>query len=374
MGSSTVLSALVKGVLDAAAEVGLDPAALAREAGIDAAALDDPDGRVPLEHDLALWAVLCRQPVGLDLGSRIGLAGLGVVGYAMQHGATVGEALAWLGRFRAVIHPEAIARVERRAEGGTVRVVFVHVVPAPFLALREAVDAYASSLVAVLRGLTGRPVRPSYVAFPLPRPADPARHERYFSCPVAWGAGAVEVAFDATLLDTPLPRRDSRLFGYLSRRVEELQATLVSDASWTARARSEVGDLLARGEPRLGAVAQRLAVSERTLHRRLREEGTTFSALLEEARRARALILLEERTLSCSEIAFLLGYAEPAVFFRAFRRWTGQTPQRFRGGLTSRPSWENRRSSPFPAPGAQGRTPGRKSPPGRSGVERGTSG
>jgi AraC-like DNA-binding protein len=82
--------------------------------------------------------------------------------------------------------------------------------------------------------------------------------------------------------------------------------------------------------PGRGVVARRLAVSDRTLHRRLAGEGTTFAALVDEARRERAQLLLEDRRLSCSEVAFLLGYAEPAAFFRAFRRWTGETPQAWR--------------------------------------------
>ena len=63
------------------------------------------------------------------------------------------------------------------------------------------------------------------------------------------------------------------------------------------------------------------------MHRRLREEATGFAALVDEARRERALLLLDDARLSASEISFLLGYAEPAAFFRAFRRWTGETPQ-----------------------------------------------
>ena len=93
---------------------------------------------------------------------------------------------------------------------------------------------------------------------------------------------------------------------------------------------ARVGALLAQGEARLITVAKQLAVSERTLHRRLAEEGTGFAELVEEARRERASILLEDRSLSASEVGFLLGYGEPAAFFRAFKRWTGQTPESWR--------------------------------------------
>jgi AraC-like DNA-binding protein len=227
---------------------------------------------------------------------------------------------------RAVVHPDVVPRVERR-DG---RVVFVQAVPPAFARLREPVDAQAAATVAALRALTVTPVRPLAVALPLARPADPRRHDAHFGCPVAWGAAALEVAFDASLLALPLPRSDARLFGYLARRADALLADLPATASFAGRARREIGGLLARGDASLAAVARALGVSDRTLHRRLRGEGTGFAALLDEARRERALVLLDDPALSASEVAFLLGFTDPAGFFRAFRRWTGDTPQRHR--------------------------------------------
>jgi AraC-like DNA-binding protein len=208
--------------------------------------------------------------------------------------------------------------------------VFVKEVPAPFARLREPVYAQAAATVTAMRGLSGRDVRARFVAYPLPRPRDPERHERWFGCPVSWGGPTFEVAFDAAMLSLPLPRAEPHLFGYLARRVEALQAALPVAERWAERARREIGALLAHGEPRLADVARRLAVSERTLHRRLADDDTRFAALVDEARRERATFLLEDPRLSSSEIAFLLGYAEPAAFFRAFRRWTGTTPQTWR--------------------------------------------
>ncbi|MCA9673459.1 MAG: helix-turn-helix transcriptional regulator, partial [Myxococcales bacterium] len=81
---------------------------------------------------------------------------------------------------------------------------------------------------------------------------------------------------------------------------------------------------------RLGDVARRLAVSERTLHRRLAAEATTFAALVDDARRERALLLVDDASLTSGELAFLLGYSEPSALIRAFKRWTGDTPCGYR--------------------------------------------
>jgi AraC-like DNA-binding protein len=223
-----------------------------------------------------------------------------------------------------------VPEVERRDTPGGPRVVFVHHVPPPFMRLRAAVEAYASGVLATMSALSGRPLRASWVTFPLPTPADSRRYERFFACPVAWAGPAVEVAFDAAVLEYRLPRADTRLFGYLSKRAAELLAAIPDDADVVNRTRREIAACLAQGEPRLGTVARRLGLSERTLHRRLTQSGSGFAALVEQARRDRAQMLLRDPALSCSEVAALLGYSDPAVFFRAFKRWTGATPQAWR--------------------------------------------
>jgi AraC-like DNA-binding protein len=81
----------------------------------------------------------------------------------------------------------------------------------------------------------------------------------------------------------------------------------------------------------LHAVATALAVTRRTLTRRLAEEGASFRQILDEVRCDFACALLQDRSLSIGDIAFFLQYSEPAAFHRSFRRWTGQTPLTFRG-------------------------------------------
>ncbi len=335
MNPSSVLAALTISVLDAAAGLGLDTASIAAEAGLDSTWLVDPDSRVPLESHRQMWEILSRRPDGLALGEQMGLAGLGGVGFALRHGATVGDAIAWLQRYGDVIHPDLTPQVERRRGPAGARVVFVQGIPPPFLRLREPVDALASALLATMRSLSSRPVRAAFITFPLARPADPERHERFFACPVAWDGAVLEIAFDAALLDLPIPGSDPRLFTYLSRRADELFTCVPDESTCAARVRSRIGASLAQGEPRLALIARQMAVSERTLHRRLAEQGAGFAALVDAVRRERALLLLENRRLSCSEIAFLLGYTEPAAFFRAFKRWEGVTPQAYRHDVLS---------------------------------------
>jgi AraC-like DNA-binding protein len=101
---------------------------------------------------------------------------------------------------------------------------------------------------------------------------------------------------------------------------------------------TEIRAQLARegGPPTIEEVARALRVSPRTLKRRLAELGTTFSELRDDQRRQRALLLLDDRNLSISDVATRLGYTELPNFTRAFRKWTGMTPAAYRG-VTPRP-------------------------------------
>jgi AraC-like DNA-binding protein len=94
--------------------------------------------------------------------------------------------------------------------------------------------------------------------------------------------------------------------------------------------RQQLVERLRDGEPEQGAVARPLGLSERTLQRRLRDEGTTFGALVDDVRLELARMYLGDPELAIFEVAFLLGYSEPSAFNRAFRRWTGASPSEHR--------------------------------------------
>ena len=335
MTQPTVLAAVTAAVLRAARDAGADGDALLATASLSQAELADPDGRIPFQRHLRLVHALSAlpRPIGLELGSRLGVEGLGVIGYAMQHDATLGSALAWLERYRAVVLDDVVARMEEGKVGGRASIAFCHVVPPFLVQLREPAEIWAAGQLAALRRLTGRDLVPWEVHLPHRAPANAERHEAFFRAPIRWEAVRIELHFDPAILDVPLARAHPELFRYLERRAEALRDELPS--SIRARVRHLVERSLADGEPRIETLASELAMSARTLQRRLAEEGITFADLLDEVRRERAELLLRDPRLALSEIAFVLGYSEPSAFFRSFRRWTGTTPKAYRAKLMS---------------------------------------
>jgi AraC-like DNA-binding protein len=124
---------------------------------------------------------------------------------------------------------------------------------------------------------------------------------------------------------------DPVLAAVLAEKIERLLAQFSDQPSLGSRVREWLIAQLRGGNPRIDALAEHLHMSERTLRRRLGEEGTSFKRILDEVRRELAIGYVQERQLSTGEIAFLLRYSEPSAFQRAFKRWTKLTPSEYRG-------------------------------------------
>jgi AraC-like DNA-binding protein len=134
------------------------------------------------------------------------------------------------------------------------------------------------------------------------------------------------VVFDAALLEAPIVRADPALAAVLRRHAEDLLAALPDVTSAAALVRRHLGETLASQPPDVARAAKALGMSARSLQRKLEEEGTSFKAVVDEARRALAITHLRDERRSITDVAFLVGFSETSAFSRAFRRWTGKSP------------------------------------------------
>lgn len=136
-----------------------------------------------------------------------------------------------------------------------------------------------------------------------------------------------KVTFAAVDAQKPFLTANHALWAILEPAFDKRMEDLTQDASFRDRVRACLLEMLASGHYSMTYVASKLAISNRTLQRRLREEGITFQEVLDELREELARHYLSATDYTSAEISFLLGYEEPNSFFRAFRAWTGQTPE-----------------------------------------------
>jgi AraC-like DNA-binding protein len=228
----------------------------------------------------------------------------------------------------------ALTRISAQEGDGEVRLFFDDLdVPEHvrrFILLRDT-----SAALQLWHETLGRPVVPLRVTLRLPQPADPTPYEATFGVPPRFGAARSMLAFDAALLDQPLPQAAP-----LTAALCEAQCRDLLQRRHLRRGTSgRVRDILVRTGVILGQeeVAAEVHVSVRTLRRMLRDEGTTFRAIVEQTREHLAEELLVTAGLSVEQVAGRLGYSDASTFVHAFRRWKGVSPGRWRE-RGSRPS------------------------------------
>jgi AraC-like DNA-binding protein len=158
----------------------------------------------------------------------------------------------------------------------------------------------------------------------------PPEIARFLGCPVEYGSPVDEVIFPVEAVDAMLLNADPYLNSLLSRYCEQILSSKgAKRGDWRTRAENVVAPLLPHGEASAKTVAKKLAISPRTLARRLGAEGTNFLGLVKELRLHLARDYLESG-LSIAKTAWLLGYKEPSAFSHAFKRWTGASPKSVR--------------------------------------------
>ena len=181
-----------------------------------------------------------------------------------------------------------------------------------------------------LRIMAGSQWAPREVRMSHDAPGDTHEHLRVFRAPVLFGCGENALVMEREFVDKPIPSADHRLYGILKRYLEEGLSHLPAEDSFVAAARKVIAEAMREGSPTLTGAAKKLAVSPRTLQRRLENYGFDFKRLLDDTRRQFASGYLKDSSTSLTEIAFLLGYSEVSAFNRAFKRWTGSTPMEYR--------------------------------------------
>ncbi|MGE8383563.1 MAG: helix-turn-helix transcriptional regulator, partial [Pseudomonas putida] len=140
------------------------------------------------------------------------------------------------------------------------------------------------------------------------------------------------LVFERADMEAPLPTANEAMAVLHDRFAGEYLARF-SESRVTHRVRQVLCRILPQGEPKRETLAQALHLSQRTLQRRLQEEGTSFQTLLDDTRRELAEQYLAQPGMTLLETAYLLGFADPSNFYRAFRRWFDATPSEYRARL-----------------------------------------
>jgi AraC-like DNA-binding protein len=325
---ATMLAVSTAAVLDACQGSGVDPDEMLADVGLAREVVRDPSARIAVTSAAALWRMAYTRTndpaLAIHAAEHLRFGAYRVLDHLATAAPTIGVAFERLAAHFSLINPAVSTAFERDPRGVWLRLSLPAVMSPAYL------EYTLASFYLRIRAATTLPFAPIAVelaALPPRRHRD--EYARVFerAPTVTRTRSGILISHDAWQATNP--RGNPDLFAVLDDHAQ-LLARRRTATSYVEEVRSVIRDGLPHHELSLAAVARRLATSTRTLQRHLELEGLRYDQLVQTTQLAEARMQLTDRRLSVSDVARRLGFTQPSSFTRAFRRWTGQSPQKYR--------------------------------------------
>jgi AraC-like DNA-binding protein len=310
---------------------GVPVAPLLRRAGLTPELVADPEGRVSVRSQITILdeaaKALKDDWFGFTLARDFDPRKLGLLYYVMASSQTLGDALKRVARYSKITNEAVVLKYQ---EGNRVSINLSYS-GVPRHSDRHQIEFCMFAVLRICRVLTGRNLIPEQFSIAHHRSGAAADIARFVGTRIDFGADVDEFALSIETRELPLIHADNYLNALLLKDCEAAQAQRGSDPSQLrTRVENAISSLLPHGRLHVDDVARSLGMSQRTLARKLSEDGLHFSEIFEQLRRDLASRYLKDRNLHVSKIAWLLGFQEVSAFTHTFKRWTGKTPSQMR--------------------------------------------
>lgn len=287
---------------------------------------------VPADHFFELHEKLDKE-LGPGFSVRVGqhmkIEDYGVLGLSWRTCSWAGEIFDRCERYFKLLSNTYAFKVEKNAD---ISYVILYR-DAHRRGVELSNEATLSATVVVLQAMTETSISPIEVSFKHPPPKKLDSYSEAFNCPVLFNQPQNFIAYRAQDLEKRTAKADASINKFLVERVQEETNGITLSANRVASdVENLIKDALPSGIPSVNQIGLHLGMSNRTLTRRLAENGVTFRDLVKKTQLEVALKLLKNPTRSIAEIAFEAGFSEQSAFNRAFKRWTGKSPIKFRKG------------------------------------------
>jgi AraC-like DNA-binding protein len=310
---------------------GVPVAPLLKRAGLTPEAIADPEERLSVRSQVALLdeaAIALRDDcLGFTLARDFDPREIGLLHYVMASSQTLGDGLKRVARYSQITNEAVVVRYQE----GNRLIIGLSYSGVPRHSDRHQIEFCMFGVLRVCRMLTGQKLVPQHFWIAHHRSGGNPEMARFVGTKVEFGADTDEFALNIDARTLPLIHSDPYLNDLLLKYCEAALADRRGDTSQLrTRVENAISSLLPHGRVLVEDVARSLGMSERTLARKLSDEGLNFTEILQELRRDLAVRYLDDRKLHVSKIAWLLGFHEVSAFTHAFKRWTGKTPSQMR--------------------------------------------
>ncbi|HTN69838.1 MAG TPA: AraC family transcriptional regulator [Methylomirabilota bacterium] len=326
--------AAATGLLEAISAAGANADEILQGLGLSRSVFSQPEGFIPSSSFAQLLEEAARSTgdncFGLHFGEQYNPKNIGPLVYAVLNSPTIGAALVNAERYLHVYNQAEKWSFTVQGNRGYVSFLLADL---GVDSLRQSYEHGMAIVLNTVRMMVGSQWSPEEVQFAHEAPAQTSEHIRVFRCPVVFGCESNAMVIEHDFLERQVPAADKRLYRIVRGYLEHVWSEMPREESLVSSVRKGVAESLKDGDPNLTLVARKMAMSPRTLQRRLKEYGVEFKKLVDDTRRRCAIDYLRDRKNTLTGIAFLLGYSELSAFNRAFKRWTGSTPLDYRRGI-----------------------------------------
>jgi AraC-like DNA-binding protein len=310
---------------------GVDVAPLLRRAGLTPEVIADPEERLSVRSQVALLdeaaIALKDDGLGFTLAREFDPRELGLLYYVMASSQTLGDALKRVARYSKITNDAVLVGYRE----GNRLMISLSYSGVPRHSDRHQIEFCMFAVLRLCRMLTGQNLVPQHFWISHHRSEGTSEMARFVGTKVEFGAGKDEFALNLDARELTLIHADTHLNDLLLKYCEAALADRRGDRSQLrTRVENAISSLLPHGRVFMEDVARSLGMSERTLARKLSDEGLNFTEILQQLRHDLAVRYLDDRKLHVSKIAWLLGFNEVSAFTHAFKRWTGKTPREMR--------------------------------------------
>ncbi len=310
---------------------GVDTEAFFSELGLSAEMVDETRHRIPLPvYDKVQEAAVQRlndPALGLHMGQATTLSTFGVLGHLLMSAATIRESIELFFKYHRLISDSEPSSL---SEAGGIATLTYRYPKSTALCNRIRAEFGLVQVCKLGHYLLGQSIDPQEIHFEHDEPEYSAEYHAIFNAPVLYNQPHTRIRFNAQVLEEPLLHGNTGLTDLLEEEAQRQLYQIGSSQSVADEVERHVYQLIRQERPTIAKVAQLMNMNERTLRRKLEQYQTSFSEILSHAQLKLAKKMLQDIRIQIDDIACYLQFSEPSAFYRAFKRWTGETPAEYR--------------------------------------------
>jgi AraC-like DNA-binding protein len=327
---TTVSILLVRVLAQAVERAGAQRAQLLAAAEIDPSWLDDTQARLPLatyeRAQLAALELSGDAALALHIGEQSSSAAFDVVGHLTAHAATLRQAIEATMRYSRILSQGAALILDEETETAVIRCASLVAGSSDQFSQELA----TSGLTRLIRAFVSPSARPRHVFFEYPAPAHRAEYRRIFDGAERFEHTFTGIEIERAWLDRTQLHNSPELYTVLKTQAERVLGRVTRDVDVAELVQEHLASCDPANMPTMEDIARHFGMSGRTLRRRLLAEHCAYEALVERTLADVAKRMIEDPQSSIQATAAAMGFATPAAFHRAFKRWTGTTPKAYK--------------------------------------------